>query len=192
MTDIEIAVSFVALLGGLLLANVANNLADALRARRDLPIGFTPWAINFYISVAVINIFVLLSAADETFVFDMLSFVGLLVAFIPYIMVSRLLYPEHKDRWASVEDYYIANRKLILGIMLITQVVAIFSLVHGGFYLDLTISGIITRLLGLYGPVILILLLLMLTDKRQWHWAGFGFLIAHRISIMTLIATSVT
>lgn len=36
MTDVEIAVSFFALLGGLLLANVANNIADALRARRDL------------------------------------------------------------------------------------------------------------------------------------------------------------
>ena len=188
MTDIEIAVSFLALLGGLLLANVANNMADALRARRDLPIGFVPWAINFYISAAVINIFVILSAADETFVFDMVSLVGLLAAFIPYIMVSRLLYPEHKDRWTSVEDYYIANRKLILGIMLITQVVAIFTLVHGGFYLDMAIWEIIVRLLVLYGPVILTLLLLMLTDKRQWHWAGWSFLIVHRIAIMTSVA----
>ena len=38
MTDIEIAVSFFALLSGLLLANIANNMADALRARRDMPI----------------------------------------------------------------------------------------------------------------------------------------------------------
>jgi len=188
MTDVEIAVSFVALLGGLLLANVANNMADALRARRDLPIGFVPWAINFYISAAVINTLVLFSAAEETAIFDMLSLVGLLVALMPYIMVSRLLYPEHEARWASVEDYYIANRKLILGLMVIAPIVSVLSSARTDF--GVSLSEKIFGILISFGPVIVTLLLLMLTDKRQWHWAGWGFLIAHRISIMTWVAVT--
>ena len=90
MTDIEITVSFVALLGGLLLANVANNMADALRTRRDLPIGFVPWAINFYISAAVINTFALFLQADGPQSYDMFTLAATLAIFMPYIMVSRL------------------------------------------------------------------------------------------------------
>jgi len=189
MTDIEIAVSFVALLGGLLLANVANNMADALRARRDLPIGFVPWAINFYISAAVIHVFVLFAEANETFSYDMLSLVGLLAAFMPYIMVSRLLYPEHKEHWASVEDYYIANRKLILGVMLIAPVVTILNYFHTDF--GIALPELILGLVVSFGPVIVTLFLLMLTEKRKWHWAGFGFLIVHRIAMMIWLASSI-
>ena len=188
MTDVEIAVSFVALLGGLLLANVANNMADALRARRDLPIGFVPWAINFYISAAVINAFVLFSLADETFSFDVIQLTALLASLMPYIMVSRLLYPEHKERWASVEDYYIANRKLILGLIVIAPTITVFSYARTDF--GISLSEQIVFILVTFGPVIATLLLLMLTEKRQWHWAGWVFLIAHRISMMTWVAVS--
>ena len=186
MTDIEFIVSFWILLSGLLLANIANNLADALRARRDLPIGFLPWAINFYIATSVISTLFLLSKADETLSLDMLVLIGLLAALGPYIIVSRLLYPEHKERWDSVEDYYLANRKLILGIMVIGPVVTIFN----RFYIDngLTISEKTLSVLGTLVPVVATFLLLMGTQKRHWHWAGFGFLIAHRILVMTAIA----
>ena len=188
MTDVEIAVSFFALLGGLLLANVANNMADALRARRDLPIGIVPWAINFYISAAVISTFALFSEADQTFSFDVIQLTALLVALMPYIMVSRLLYPEHEERWASVEDYYIANRKLILGLMVIAPTTTVFSFARTDF--GISLSEQIFGILVWFGPVIVTLLLLMLTDKRKWHRAGWGFLIAHRISIMTWVAVS--
>jgi len=188
MTEIEIAVSFLALLGGLLLANVANNMADALRARRDLPIGFVPFAINFYITAAVINALVLFSEADETFSYDMLSLVLLLAAMMPYIMVSRLLYPEHEERWASVEGYYIANRKLILGLMVIAPIVTIFSFARIDF--GISMSEKIFGILVSFGPVVATLLLLMLTEKRRWHRAGWGFLIIHRITMMTWVAVS--
>ena len=186
MTDVEIAVSFVALLGGLLLANVANNMADALRARRDLPIGFVPWAINFYISARVINAFVLLAVRDLAITFDMLALLGILAGLMPYIMVSRLLYPEHKERWASVEEYYIANRKLILGIMLIGPAAFAFNQIYIDSVDPLRVK--IFQALVSVVPVIATLVLLMLTEKRQWHWAGWGFLIAHGILMMVVIA----
>lgn len=188
MTDVEIAVSLVALLGGLLLANVANNLADALRARRDLPIGFVPWAINFYISAAVINTFVLFSEADETLSYDIIQLTTLFVGLMAYIMVSRLLYPQHEERWASVEDYYIANRKLILGLTLIAPAIAVVGVARTDF--GISPSEQIFGILVSFGPVIVALALLMLTEKRQWHRAGWGFLIAHRISIMTWVAVA--
>ena len=186
MTDVEIAVSFFALLGGLLLANVANNMADALRARRDLPIGIVPWAINFYISAAVISTFALFSEADQTFSFDVIQLTALLVALMPYIMVSRLLYPEHEERWASVEDYYIANRKLILGLMLIPAVSYALSLTY--YTPELVAMGPILIFNSL--PTIATLVAMIFVDKPQWHWVGWGFLILHRFALMIWLAVA--
>ena len=99
-----------------------------------------------------------------------------------------MLYPEHKERWASVEDYYIANRKLILGLIVIAPTITVFSYARTDF--GISLSEQIFGILVTFGPVIVTLLLLMLTDKRQWHWAGWSFLIVHRIAIMTLVAVS--
>jgi len=187
MTDIELAVSFVALLCGLLLANVANNLADALRSRRDLPIGFVPWAINFYIIVAVINAFASVAGVD----FDWSSFgtamiITLCLTMMPYVMVSRLLYPEHKDRWASIEEYYLANRQLILGVMLIPPVSYALSLTY--YTPELVVTGPILLLNTL--PTIATLFALIFVEKRRWHRAGWGFLVAHRFALMVWLAVA--
>ena len=105
------------------MANVANNIGDALRSRRDLPIGFVPWAINFYISFAVIIQFASVAGVGADWSsFSTALVITLCLMILPYVTVSRMLYPEHKDRWASIEDYYIANRKLILGVMLVSPV----------------------------------------------------------------------
>ena len=183
MTDIEIIVSLVVLLGSLLLANIANNLADALRARRDLPIGFIPWAINFYLTAAFVTGLTIVWVGREAFAFDMIVFVSQLATWLPYIMVTRLLYPEHPDRWSSVEEYCIANRHLILGILLIGPTVFAFNVL----YYD-SPAPMAERVFAVgFGivPVILTIGLLMLTEKRHWHWAGWGFLILHRIAVMT-------
>lgn len=189
MTDIEFVVSFVALLGGLLLANVANNLADALRSRRDLPIGFVPWAINFYISAGFVTGFTLFWAGRDTLSFDMLTLISQLAVFGPYIMASRLLYPEHKDRWASVEEYYIANRKLILGVLLIAPSVFGFNILT--YEVDASMSERVFNTLVAVVPVVATLVLLMLTENRRWHWAGWGFLTVHRIASMIWLAITV-
>lgn len=190
MTDIEITVSFVALLGGLLLANVANNMADALRTRRDLPIGFVPWAINFYIAAAVINTFALFLQADSPQSYDMIMLAAVLATFMPYIMVSRLLYPGDKERWDSIEDHYIANRKLFLGLMVIPPAITVPSWIYQRDNFGVTLTEMAVPLLILFGPVIITLLLLMMTDKRGLHRAGFGFLIIHRIAMMSWLALS--
>lgn len=186
MSDIEFIVSFSALLCGLLLANVANNVGDALRARKDLPVGFVPWAINFYISTAVINSFLILSDVQETLPLEVVSLTTTLLSILPYIVVSRLLYPEHKEKWASVEDYYIANRKMILCIMLIPGCTFAFS----QFYYPLgRPSQEIAFILAVgIAPVIATLGLLLFTEKRRLHRIGFGFLIAHRTALLILTA----
>ena len=186
MTDTEIIVSLVVLLGSLLLANIANNLADALRARREFPIGFVPWAINFYLTAAFVSGLTLFWSGRETVVFDMVVFVSQLGTWLPYIMVTRLLYPEHPDRWASVEEYYIANRHLILGGLLIGPTVFTFNMLYYGGPVPMA-ERVFAVGLGIV-PVILTIGLLMLTEKRNWHRAGWSFLIVHRIATMIWIA----
>lgn len=182
MNDIEFMMSFVAVLYGLALANIANNMADAVRARHDLPIGFIPWAISFYIATSAITSYGLYYLGREEYQFDIVSISVLLAAIMPYIFVSRLLYPEHKDRWNSVEDYYLANQKLILGILAIAPFVSIFNLlytINDVHILELSISAFIFS-----GIPLLAMLALTLTDKLRWHHAGLGFLILHRIAML--------
>ncbi|MEP3051916.1 MAG: hypothetical protein ABJP48_04145 [Erythrobacter sp.] len=186
MNDIEFMMSFVAVLYGLVLANVANNMADAVRARHDLPIGFIPWAISFYIAGSAIYSYGIYYLGREDFQFDIVSIAALLAAIIPYIFVSRLLYPEHRDRWNSVEDYYLANRKLILGVMAIAPLVTIFSLFYN--IDDVPISELAINVFIIAGMPLLAMLALMLTDKLRWHWAGFGFLVLHRIAVLIWLA----
>lgn len=186
MTDIEFIISLVVLLGGLLLANVANNLADALRARRDLPIGFVPWAINFYITAGFVTGFTLFWNDRAAVSFDMIVFLTQLATFVPYIMVSRLLYPQHPDRWSSVEEYYIAGRQLILGVLLIGPAVFAFNMLYYNGSASMA-ERVFAVGVGIV-PVILTIGLLMLTDKLRWHHAGWGFLVAHRIAVMIWIA----
>lgn len=187
MTDIEFMMSFAAILFGLLLANVANNMADALRARRDLPIGFVPWAISFYISASAVWTYAFYHGVREDIKFDIVIIALLLASVMSYIVVSRLLYPEHKDRWASVEGYYIGNRRLILGVMAIAPLTSILSLIYGltqNPFLEVFYSSTI------FGLPLLIMLTLMLTDKPQWHRAGWGFLIVHRVAMMVWLAVA--
>ena len=186
MTDIEFIVSFVAILIGLLLANVANNMADAVRARRDLPIGFVPWAISIYISAAAVSSYAIYHSSREGYKFDLLGLILALVTVLSYVFVSRLLYPEHKDRWASVEEYYLANRHLILGIMVVAPLTTILTF----FYqvVDVPVLEVAAFMAVLYGLPALTMLLLMLTGKRQWHWAGWAFLIAHRSAVLAWLA----
>lgn len=185
MTDLELVVSFAALLCGLLLANVGNNIGDALRSRRDLPIGFVPWAINAYISLAVITLFTAVAGVSDSWAsFGTSVMVVQCAMVLPFVIVSRLLCPEHKDRWASIEEYYIANRKLILGIMLISPVSYVLGLTV--YTPELVQTGPVLLFASL--PVIVTMIALMFAPTPIWHRAGWSFLIAHRMGVTTWLA----
>jgi len=187
MSDIEFTVSFVGILLALLVANVTNNMADAHRARRDLPIGFVPWAISFYLVAAVANAYALYDAVADDIVFDLVTIVIGMATILPYIFLSRFLYPEHPKKWASVEDYYLSNRVFILGLLAIAPLIGSAN----WFYTAaVPLSEILFVVSVLYVPVIATQVLLMLTAKRQWHWAGWSFLIFHRVGMMVWLAVS--
>jgi len=189
MTDIEFVMSFVAILYGLLLANVANNMADAVRARRDLPIGFIPWAISFYLSASAVWTYAFYYGARKDIEFDIVSITLLLASVMSYIFVSRLLYPEHKDRWDSVEDYCIGNRRLILGVMAIAPFTSILSFFYG--LTQFPFLEVLFYSSTIFGLPLLIWVMLMATDKPQWHRAGWGFLIAHRLAMMVWLGATI-
>lgn len=187
MTDIEFIVSLNTLLCGLLLANVANNMADAFRARADLPIGFVPWAIAFYIVASVVLTFVFYSVIRDDYNLDIVNILGSLAVLLPYIFVSRLLYPEHKEKWSSVEHYYIANRNVILRTLVIPQIVVLAQLTYYQIAMGFDEGYFISLAASL--PFIATFLLLMLTDRPLWHRIGFGFVVLYRLFIIGLYAS---
>ncbi len=187
MTDIEFMTSFGGILMALLVANVTNNMADAHRARRDLPIGFVPWAISFYLVGAVANTYAIYDAVADVIVFDVVTIIIAMATILPYIFLSRFLYPEHPEKWGSVEDYYLSNRIFILGLLAIAPLIASANFFYTA---AVPLSEVIFTVSVLYAPVIATQFLLMLTEKRQWHWAGWSFLIIHRIGMLVWLAVA--
>ena len=74
--------------------------------------------------------------------------------------------------------------------MAIAPIMTIFSWTYNRSNFDVALPELALGMLIVFGPVIIMLFLLMLTDKRRLHRAGFAFLIVHRIAMMIWLAAS--
>jgi hypothetical protein len=134
MSGFEFLFSFYSLLLGLAAANVATGLADMWRGRKETVIG---------ISTILLGLLILLSAAQQWMSFwgarEALTMgpweilVSIAMA-LPYVFVSRAMLPRENDKWASLEDYYLAHSRVLVGAILIPPVVSLtYNFARGNF-----------------------------------------------------------
>jgi hypothetical protein len=170
MTGFEFLFTFYSLLLGIAIANIATDFADIWRERHSRMAGT---------STIMLGLFILLCVAQQWIAFwdsrDILEMgpTNLLVCIamaFPYIFVSQAMFPSKQDNCASLDDYYIAHNRVLLGVLLIPVLVSLgYNLIWGGI-LDLpNISFFIIRI-GI--PLLLIFF------QNQWlHRIGLGVLI---------------
>jgi hypothetical protein len=126
VSGFEFLFSFYSLLLGLAVARVATGFADMWRGRGDTVVGISP---------CLLGLLVLFSAAQQWMSFwrgrDVLTMgpwqilVCIAVA-VPYVFVSQAMLPREQDRWASLEEYYLTHRRVLLGVLLIPPIVSVF------------------------------------------------------------------
>lgn len=44
---------------------------------------------------------------------------------LPFVFISRAMLPREQDRWESLDDYYMAHRRVLLAVLLIPPVASI-------------------------------------------------------------------
>ena len=109
MTGFEMLFAFYSLMLGLALANATTGFADLLRDRETVRIGtlvpllclvvvtFVPsqW-LGFWVNRQVFSLtpFLLLTA---------------MAVVLPYVFLSQAMFPADRKRWASLDDYVLAN-----------------------------------------------------------------------------------
>ena len=45
---------------------------------------------------------------------------------LPYVFVSQAMLPREKDKWDSLEEYYLGHSRVLLGALLIPPIVSLF------------------------------------------------------------------
>jgi hypothetical protein len=125
MNGFEFLFSFYSLLLGLAVANVATGFADIWRGRRETSVG---------ILTLLLGLLILFSAAQQWMSFwhgrDSLTMgpwqilVSIAVA-LPFVFISRAMLPREQDTWRSLDDYYMAHRRVLLAVLLIPPVASL-------------------------------------------------------------------
>jgi hypothetical protein len=169
ITGFEFLFSFYGLLLGLAVANVATSFADMWRGRTEWAVGVAP---------PLLGLFILLAAAQQWTSFwagrasltmgpwEVLTAMGMA---LPYIFTSQAMFPRKLDTGSSIEDYYLAHRRVLMGMLMVPPVV---SLCYNIF----VSSRAPLPVLAFQSPALLIPLSLALWNNRWAHYLGLVLL----------------
>jgi hypothetical protein len=177
MTGFDFLFSFYSLLLGLAVARVATGFADMWRGRKHMAIGVSP---------ILLGLFILFSAAQQWMSFwnargvytmgpwPILVSMGIT---LPYVFVSQAMLPREQDTWASLEDYYMAHNRVLIGTLLLAPVIALCYNFARGNELGLSPARVaVSIVLRLGIPVLLIC-----WQQRSVHRLGLAALTVTRI-----------
>ena len=183
MTDIEIIYGFYGLLLGLAVATITTNLADALKSRRQVKLGYVPILIGAYILLCVVEQWTAMAVLRDVFTFSPLMLVTMLSMALPYIFVGRAMMPESFAEVGEIETFYLENKTEILIALLIPPLAAsAFNL----FYFNDMFPAILIATAVFKAPLIVIFAWLLLTRNIRLHRAGYALACLHLGGTMIL------
>lgn len=154
MDEFEYFFTFMALLLGLSLANVATGLADVWRSRQEVRLGVcTPLLALVVISYAVSQWQVVWDAR-ETFAMAPVFLVANLAVVLPYIFISQAMFPKRPENWSTLDDYYLAHRGTLLGALIFSTAIAVTA--NYGLFSDWGLFPLIRILVAVLAPAVAI------------------------------------
>jgi hypothetical protein len=155
MNGFEFLFSFYSLLLGLAVANVATGFADMWRSRRETAIGTLGALLGLLILFSAAQQWMSCWGARDALTMGPWQILAIIAIALPFVFISRAMFPRDEDEWSSWDDYYIAHRRVLLTILLIPPVVSIwYNFAHGNVP---DAWGALYRALQLGVPVLLIL-----------------------------------
>lgn len=169
MSGFEYLFTFYGLLLGLAIANVTTGFADMWRAREEIRPGWTTPLLGLFILLAAAHQWVSFWSGRNDINMEPWNLMISIGVALPYVFVSRGMFPRQQDRWSSLEDYYIAHRRVLLAAI---AAPALASLIYNAARVSLPdpLSGLS------YAIRILLPATLMLTSRLWVQRAGMAVL----------------
>lgn len=170
MTGFEFLFTFYSILLGLAIANIATDFADMWRERHVRLAGSTTILLGLFILVCVAQQWISFWAGRDSLGMGPTNLLVCIAIAFPYIFTSQAMFPSQHDDCASLDDYYMAHNRVLLGVLLIPVVVSLAYNMSVGNLMDWphTIFFLIR---------ISITLLLMVYQVKWIHRLGLSMLI---------------
>ncbi len=127
MDEFEYFFTFVALLLGLALANVATGLADVWRSRQEVRLGVCTPLLGLVVMSYAVSQWQILWGAREMLAMGPVSLILVLAVVLPYIFISQAMFPRRPEVWSTLDDYYLAHRGTLLGALIFSTAIALIS-----------------------------------------------------------------
>jgi hypothetical protein len=127
MSAFEFFFGFFSLIMGLAVATVASGLADVLRARRVVPIGWLTPLLALLILLDISTFWVTgwtgLQNIEITY---STIYTGLVIALV-YFLAAAMVFPRDASEWPSLDDYYDSHKRLVIGGILFSNTIGLLS-----------------------------------------------------------------
>jgi len=171
MSGFEYLFTFYGLLLGLAVANVATGFADMWRGRDDISPGLTTPLLGLFVLLAAAQQWVSYWSARETLSMEPSTLLISLAVAFPYIFVSTGMFPRQSDKWRSLDDYYAAHSRVLMGALALPMSSSlVYNVVKFGLP-DVSQAVTAAIRIGIPGA-------LMLTRRPALHRVGLGLLCA--------------
>jgi hypothetical protein len=127
MSAFEFFFGFFSLIMGLAVATVASGLADVLRARRVVPIGWLTPLLALLILLDISTFWVTgwtgLQNIEITY---STIYTGLVIALV-YFLAAAMVFPRDAAEWPSLDDYYDGHKRWVVGGILFSNTLGLLS-----------------------------------------------------------------
>lgn len=133
MSGFESIFSFFGLLLGIAVANVAGGVADLWRARTETRPGICAPILGLVILLQVTRLWRSFWEARSEMTMTP-GFLLLCIAIaLPYIFVGQAMYPRAGEHWSRLDDYILANRKVLMGALALPFAISMATNLGGGY-----------------------------------------------------------
>ncbi|HYC69184.1 hypothetical protein [Brevundimonas sp.] len=136
MTAFEFFFGFFSLIMGLAMASVASGLADVLRSRKVVPIGWLTPLLALLILLDISTYWVTGWNRLQDIQINYASiYTGLVIA-LAYFLAAAMVFPRNASEWTSLDDYYDGHKRWVIGGVLFSNALGLASRVVLGDRLD--------------------------------------------------------
>lgn len=133
MSGFESIFSFFGLLLGIAVANVAGGVADLWRARAETRPGICAPLLGLVILLQVTRLWRSFWEARAEMTMTP-GFLLLCIAIaLPYIFVGQAMYPRAGEHWSRLDDYILANRKVLMGALALPFAISMATNLAAGY-----------------------------------------------------------
>ena len=163
MNDFEFLAGFFGVLLGLVIAQVATKLAEAIDEHRERPVGLLTSLLAAFVLCDVTGFWLWIWSAREVITVSWQSVFGSTALAIIYYLAAALMFPRDARRWASYDEHYWARKRLVLGGILAVNITTVAGQLARRLP-DLNDLWFYPYQLGYFLP-----LTALLFTRRRWH-----------------------